>query len=408
MRKNILVLLTAQFPYANEPFIAAEVNYYKEFDKVFCIPTVVKYHGISEILPESITLYKINPNIKSSKNLFFCKAVLDECLELTKTKHFSIKRLNILLDCYSRAEIYAINIYQMLTKHGITSNDNITFYSYWMDVAALTCVLLQNKFSSAKSISRCHGFDLYEKVNKDGYLPFRKYLLNHLSHTYPISYDGKRYLEEKYHVQNAKIAVRHLGTIRKNGSFDYFSSGDRKILKVVSCSNIIPLKRVDKIVEVLGRIKDIPIEWTHYGDGIHKLKIIRMCKEILGSNVSYSLKGQIRNEQILKDYQTYEYHVFLHMSTSEGIPFSFMEAMSYGIPVISTNVGGIPEIVKDGISGFLMDENVKTEKAAGILRTIYNMEEDKYKTLRKTTQNIWNKYYNGEINYKNFVLELLK
>ena len=46
--------------------------------------------------------------------------------------------------------------------------------------------------------------------------------------------------------------------------------------------------------------------------------------------------------------------IFILPSYNEGLPMSILEAMSYGLPVISTPVGGIPEIVKDGVNGYLI------------------------------------------------------
>ena len=46
--------------------------------------------------------------------------------------------------------------------------------------------------------------------------------------------------------------------------------------------------------------------------------------------------------------------VFILPSFNEGLPISILEAMSYGLPIISTPVGGIPEVVKDGVTGFLV------------------------------------------------------
>lgn len=53
--------------------------------------------------------------------------------------------------------------------------------------------------------------------------------------------------------------------------------------------------------------------------------------------------------------------VYVLPSHKEGMPVSVLEAMAYGMPVISTRVGGIPELVEDGITGFLTEPGNKSE-----------------------------------------------
>lgn len=53
-----------------------------------------------------------------------------------------------------------------------------------------------------------------------------------------------------------------------------------------------------------------------------------------------------------KDYQLRSADLFFLPSYHEGMPMSVLDAMGYGLPVVSTNVGGIPQIVLDGINGF--------------------------------------------------------
>ncbi|HWD90597.1 MAG TPA: glycosyltransferase family 4 protein [Mucilaginibacter sp.] len=61
-------------------------------------------------------------------------------------------------------------------------------------------------------------------------------------------------------------------------------------------------------------------------------------------------------------------HIFILPSYIEGLPVSLLEAMSYGMPIISTNVGGIPEILENGVNGFMISPGDKKAMEAAILQ----------------------------------------
>ncbi|HPD58020.1 MAG TPA: glycosyltransferase family 4 protein [Smithellaceae bacterium] len=83
--------------------------------------------------------------------------------------------------------------------------------------------------------------------------------------------------------------------------------------------------------------------------------IVRLHKEIelqgLKNHVTYA--GWIVGDA--KDKLLRNTDIFVLPSYGEGMPMSILEAMSYAIPVIATNVGGIPELIKDGESGYLVE-----------------------------------------------------
>jgi glycosyltransferase involved in cell wall biosynthesis len=62
--------------------------------------------------------------------------------------------------------------------------------------------------------------------------------------------------------------------------------------------------------------------------------------------------------------------VFLMTSEFEGLPIALLEAMSLGKPVVSTRVGGIPEVLEDGVTGFLSPVGAVDELADRVMRLL--------------------------------------
>jgi len=60
--------------------------------------------------------------------------------------------------------------------------------------------------------------------------------------------------------------------------------------------------------------------------------------------------------------------VFTLTSESEGLPMSLIEAMSVGVIPVCTRVGGVPEVIEDGMNGFLVESHNSQEMAGKILR----------------------------------------
>lgn len=87
-------------------------------------------------------------------------------------------------------------------------------------------------------------------------------------------------------------------------------------------------------------------------------------------------------------------------SISEGLPMSIIEAQSLGIPVIATKVGGIPEIVKDGENGIIVERDPKSVSAA-IERLYANIYE--YNMMSKNAINIYSKSFTSNYMYNQYL-----
>ena len=231
----------------------------------------------------------------------------------------------------------------------------------------------------------------------------REGILAEIDNVYPCSDHGTEYLKNKFPRYKKKIEPRFLGTLDHGEKKYYF--GD-KCYEIVSCSTVTKVKRLDLLINALAQIKEIPIKWTHYGDGILMDEIKKLAKDKLRDNIQYEFKGNIDNAKLMKQYCDKNYYVFVNVSSSEGIPVSIMEATSFGIPCIATDAGGTSEIIKKNKNGFLIDVDITAADLAKEIVQFCRMDPTKYQEIRTTARCLWNEKFNAELNYQNFVNEI--
>ena len=82
-----------------------------------------------------------------------------------------------------------------------------------------------------------------------------------------------------------------------------------------------------------------------------------------------------------------------------------MEACSYGIPIIATNVGGTGEIVKDKYNGYLLPADFESKLLASTILSVIHNEADIFR-MRQNARKEWEEHFNEERNYKLFSEEL--
>lgn len=109
----------------------------------------------------------------------------------------------------------------------------------------------------------------------------------------------------------------------------------------------------------------------------------------------------------MRIYEKESFDLFVNVSSSEGIPVSIMEAMSFGIPCIATDVGGSGEIVIDRYNGILLKDDFRIQDFIQALDWYLKMDSNTILELRKNVYLSWERKYNAETNYTEFVEELL-
>ncbi|WP_026882530.1 glycosyltransferase family 4 protein [Clostridium akagii] len=146
----------------------------------------------------------------------------------------------------------------------------------------------------------------------------------------------------------------------------------------LNSKNITLLGRLDKrkgIFDVLEVIKEIcnihpEAKFVLAGDGDLVLVQELIKKKQLDKHVI--LLGWI-NKQMVNDVLKAT-AIYVLPSYNEGMPMSILEAMSYGIPIIASDVGGIPTIIDNEINGFLIEPGDKYELSNNILSLLNNID----------------------------------
>lgn len=402
-----LCLFANEFPYGSwEAYLETEVKFYSQFDKiyVFSLQLRKEHAKTKRTLPANFEVIPIwyAPKWKyllNSVSVLGDKNLYKELLSMVRKKQLKIGCIIDLFVYLSRSHYEMRKI-----KNNVNCDElkNAVFYSYRFEYQPYVALLLRKEIkANNKIVSRAHRYDLYEEFRKNKYIPCRELLLKNLDVIYPCSEDGTCYLQNKFPKYKNKIKTSFLGTLG-HGRENYKRE---KELKIVSCSNVVPIKRLDLIVKTLSGISDINIKWTHFGDGVMMNQIKKMSTE-LPENVKVDFKGNVKNSDLLEIYKNSQFDLFINVSLSEGIPVSIMEALSFGIPCIATDVGGTKEIVTDGYNGWLLKENFQQKELIDIIREYWHFNDDQIIKLRECAYESWKKKYDAEKNYTVFVNDL--
>lgn len=108
---------------------------------------------------------------------------------------------------------------------------------------------------------------------------------------------------------------------------------------------------VDTYLELSDKQKK-GLRITFVGDGPLKQHLFVKVKNA-GCSMNIDFKGQVSNAEV--DCLIKEANIFVLVSYDEGLPISIIEAMRTGLPIIGSNVAGIPELVEDGYNGFVIE-----------------------------------------------------
>lgn len=353
MPKPKLLLVTNNYPYfANGSeimFIEPEVNYLKRVFEVTIAPIIITGHitnkheeiVIDTTLAQSITGSKVFRIIRTILSRVFFREILTT---------FSNGKIPNIIDIVRYSDLF-VSTQSWAKRENICTKFDL-LYTFWSTGATGGLV---SACPDKNVITRVHGYDVYHERSKNGYLTGFKYNMTHVKKILTISEHASRYLAQ-HKISESKIVIAKMGV---NNQPENTASEDGCI-RLVSCSGVIPLKRVESILfAVINTAKKLPqqkIIWTHLGGG----ELLNLLKTLAAQNgnlpnLECHFMGNLDHSDIIEYYQNNSVDLFLHASETEGLPVSMQEALSFGIPIVSTSVGGVPEIVNSE-TGILVDE----------------------------------------------------
>ena len=205
--------------------------------------------------------------------------------------------------------------------------------------------------------------------------------------------DGLGQLPVEY---QKRMHVCHLGSYKTFPEINEVQSG---IFNICTCSRTIPLKRLDVLISALENWNQGKIRWTHMGDGplLEELKQKAQAAMTKNPHVEIDFKGFVPNNEVEHYYATYPVDLFINLSNIEGLPISIMEAVSYGIPIIATDVGGTKEIVTKEF-GVLLPQNITPKMVITSILDFYLKPLAEQQQMRVSAFNFWKKNFNAANN----------
>ena len=229
-------------------------------------------------------------------------------------------------------------------------------------------------------VTTLHGTDVTLVGKHPFYKPAVTFSINHSDSVTSVSESLKQDTINVFEVDKEIKVIPNFVDFSKHQHHDedcqrsLIAPDDQKIITHIS--NFRKVKRIDDVIEVFYRTqKEINAILIMVGDGPERLRAMETCEEL---GIENKVKFLGKSNQV---YQILCYSdLFILPSTSESFGLAALEAMMMRVPVISTNVGGLPEVNIEGESGYLFelgDVEGMAQKSIALLNDEQNLESMK-------------------------------
>lgn len=234
--------------------------------------------------------------------------------------------------------------------------------------------ILKTKGRNVPFITTLHGTDITLLGKDRSFEPVITFAINQSDAVTAVSQSLKNDTHNHFSInREIEVIPNFIDTSRygrcenKELKATYAPNGEAILMHV---SNFRPVKRVEDVVKIYAKVRESkPCKLLLVGDGPERYKMEEMCRQLDACDDIHFL-GKMKNTE--EAYGLAD--VFLLPSETESFGLAALEAMASGVPVISSNGGGLPEVNKHGYSGFLSDVGNTNEMAANTLILVDDLE----------------------------------
>lgn len=217
--------------------------------------------------------------------------------------------------------------------------------------------MLQEEGIYVPIVTTLHGTDITLVGSHPFYKPAVTFSINKSDAVTSVSQSLKEDTLRLFDIKNDIHVVPNFIDLSKYKT--HFTDCQREIMakedeKIIThISNFRKVKQIPDVVRIFYNIqKEIPAKLMMVGEGPEKVEAESLCRKLGIENKVVFLGNSNEIDKILCFSD-----LFLLPSLTESFGLAALEAMASGVPVISSNTGGIPEVNIEGVSGFLSEVN---------------------------------------------------
>lgn len=250
--------------------------------------------------------------------------------------------------------------------------------------------MLKDEGIEIPMVTTLHGTDITLVGNHPFYKPAVTFSINKSDVVTSVSQSLKDDTLKLFNITNEIVVIPNFIELDKdidsNETPCYRSRIAEKDERVIThISNFRKVKRIPDVIRIFHKIQQqMPAKLMMVGDGPEKEKAEQLCQE-LGLTDKVIFFGNSSEIDRILSYSD----LFLLPSETESFGLAALEAMALGVPVISSNSGGLPEVNFEGISGFLSDVGDVESMAANAIKILSDdatLNQFKVNALEKARQ----------------------